>query len=88
MPRSYKKTVGGRSYQTYNHNIIKNAIDAVRYQKMSIRRASEAFGIQKSTLCDHLNAETIIKKPGGQPILNTNEESRLVETCRRITEMF
>jgi len=31
-------------------------------KKISIRRASEAFGIPKSTLCDHLNAKTIIKK--------------------------
>lgn len=35
MPRSYKKTVGGRSYQNYDPNIIKNAVDAVRYKKMS-----------------------------------------------------
>jgi len=66
--------------------MIKNAIDAVRCKKMSIRRASEAFGIPKSTLCDHLNTKTLIKKPGGQPILNTDEESRLVEGLLKCSE--
>jgi hypothetical protein len=79
MPRSYKKKVSGRSYQNYDHNIIKNAVDAVRYKKITIRRASEAFEIPKSTICDHLNTNKMIKKPGGQPIFNTDEESQLVE---------
>lgn len=86
MPRSYKKTVGGRSYQNYGLNIIKNAVDAVRSKKMSIRRASEAFGIPKSTKCDHLNSKTTLKKSGGQPIINTDEESRLVEGLLKCSE--
>ncbi|XP_022177641.1 uncharacterized protein LOC111038724 [Myzus persicae] len=53
---------------------------------MSIRRASEAFGIPKSTLCDHLNTKTIIRKPGGQTILSTDEESRLVEGLLKCSE--
>jgi len=81
-----QKTVGGCSYQNYDYNIIKNAVNAVRYKKMSIRRASEAFGIPKSTLCDHLNTKTIIRKPGGQTILSTDEESRLVEGLLKCSE--
>lgn len=86
MPRSYVKKVGGRLYQNYNPGAIKNAVDAVRYKKMSLRRASEAFGVPKSTISDHLNSKEPIKKCGGQTVLNTNEENLLVEGLLKCSE--
>ena len=37
MPRSHVNNVGSRSYKNYNPNDIKNAVDAVRNKKITIR---------------------------------------------------
>lgn len=53
---------------------------------MSIRRASEAYGIPKSTICDHLNTNKSSKKHGGQTVLSINEEIKLDEGLLKCSE--
>jgi len=81
MARTYKKKVGDRNYQHYNSAMLKKAVDAVRKKLLTISRASEKFGVPKSTICNHVKALSYNKKinnPGGQTMLSHDEEKNLV----------
>lgn len=56
MGRTYYKKVGGRNYQNYNSIMLQKAVEAVRKKLMGISKASEKFGVPKSTICNHVKA--------------------------------
>lgn len=77
MPRVYKKKLGPSSKRNYDPKYIENAKKAVR-QGMSIRRASEMFGVPYATLNDHISGRHP-RSYGGQTVLSNAEEKCLVE---------
>lgn len=88
MVRQYKKVLGGRQYQRYSTEKVNEALKSIR-DGMSIRKAAEKFGIPKSTLQEHTKKHKKcieIRKPGGQPVLSTSEEEKLVEGLMKCAE--
>lgn len=77
MGRIYKKVVGGRSYQNYKPEKLENAIRDVKTHRKTIRQSAEYYGVPKSTISDRIK-NVNVKKVGGQTILSSEEEGRLV----------
>lgn len=73
----HTKNVGSCSYQNYNPAAISQEVDFVRKKLMTIRRASKTYDIPRITISNNLYAKQLIKKPGGQTVLNS-EEGKLV----------
>lgn len=84
MPRKYKKRPGSKVYQNYDKNVFKTALRQYKSGQISLRDAHEIFNIPKSTLQRHATKD--VKKPGGQPILRAEEETRLVELITMMGE--
>lgn len=76
MVRTYKKVVGGRSYQNYCSENLEKALHAISSGKVSIRKAAEQYNVPKSTISDKLrNKHT--GQHGGQKCLTDEEERNL-----------
>lgn len=76
--RTYKKVLGPTRKSNYNPEYLINAVKSVQSGKLSIRKASEQYGIPYTTLNDKLKNRYKCKI-GGQPALNTTEEKNLVK---------
>lgn len=56
------------------------ALDELKYGKISFCQASAKYGIPKSTLSDYATGKIQVgRRPGPQPVLTRDEEKRLVE---------
>jgi len=85
MPHKYKRLPGSRRYQQYDEDSLAKAVHAVKVKKMTLRKASEEFGVPISTISEHSNN----KHPGqygGQKVLSDEEEERLVKTLLTCAE--
>ena len=62
-----------------NEERLQKAYEAVRDKKMTLRQASETFGVAKSTLHDRLSGKVLFGSRSGPPrLLTQNEEEALV----------
>ena len=57
MPRN-------KTYQKYDNDKLLHAVAAVRNKTMTIRRASQVFGVPHSTLGDRIRIGVSAEKPG------------------------
>lgn len=85
MPNNYKIILGGRSYLNYRNENLQKAIRAIKLQKLSIREASERYGVPRSTISDKLR-NIHGKKHGGQAILSELEEAKIAEAIATCAE--
>jgi len=77
MARNYKRKIGGRAMNTCDPERLKKAATAVS-KGYSIRKASEKFGVKRSTLSDYLLRKHQSKQ-GEQTILSGSVECTMVE---------
>ena len=64
MVRNYqRKSNKKRTYGYCSNEDLQKAINAVKSKQMTLRKASEAFNVKKSTLHDHVKGKHN-KKPG------------------------
>lgn len=75
--RKYKKVPGSRVYQNYSEGTLRSALNRLKKGHITLRRASEIYGIPKSTLQRH--SKSVQGKHGGPTVLSHAEETRLVE---------
>ena len=66
-------------YQTYQNQRLVKALQSVREEGFSVRRAAEQFGIPKSTLHDHLAGKVVAIGHSGPPKYLTDEEEEELE---------
>ena len=72
-----KKPSGSKSWTKQD---LENAVVAIREEKMSMRKAAEAYGVPKSTLYDHVKGKVEVgSRPGPPTVLTSVEESMLVD---------
>ncbi|KAJ4443798.1 hypothetical protein ANN_05578 [Periplaneta americana] len=76
--RVYEKVVGPTIKPNYKPEFLLNAVRAVQSGKLSIRKASEQYGVPYTTLNDKLKNK-YKNKIGGQTALSSNEEKQFVE---------
>lgn len=76
--RVYEKVVGPTRKSNYKPEFLLNAVRAVQSGKLSMRKASEQYGVPYTTLNDKLKNK-YKNKIGGQTALSSNEEKQLVE---------
>ena len=77
MPRAIKPG-GNTRYIKYSQENRDKAVAAVNSGKLFVRRASEKFGVPKSTISEHIKGKHP-GKLGGQTALSDVEEKQLVE---------
>lgn len=85
MPRNYKRNLKSKIYRTHDPQNKAKAIQAVESKSLSIRKAAAKFNVNYSAVYRRLQRKPGYVKPhGGQPALNPNEESFIVnrvQTC-------
>lgn len=84
MPRTYKHEPGARVNMNYSKTMVLEAVRHVRAHRMTLREASEVYGIPRSTLQRHVKGG--LKNVGGQPVLGRTEENSLVKTILTASE--
>lgn len=73
----FKRILGSREYCNYTTARVDEAVRSITQGRMTQRGTSEAFGIPRSTLQNKIiNLHT--KTPGGQPVLTSDEETKIV----------
>lgn len=75
MPRAYKPS-GARQNRKYSEVNLKKAVRDVINNKLSLREASEKYGVPIMTISDHKRGKHT-GKYGGQTVLNDAEEEKL-----------
>lgn len=78
MPRKYIRKLGGRAINTCDPDKMKKAVEAVRQENMTIRKAAVKFGVKKSTLADRVN-EKHGNIQGGQTVIPVEIENIMVD---------
>ena len=86
MLRKYQKRLDGkRNYSNYTDDKLEAAVNAVKNNKMSERKASLTFGIPRSTIQNKLNGKHL-KNIGGQITFTQHEEElfaiRVMKMCK------
>ncbi|XP_050305884.1 uncharacterized protein LOC126743011 [Anthonomus grandis grandis] len=81
MPRIYKKKLGPQGKCNYDQEYIRRAVAAVRRGDMSMRQASERFGVPFSSIQRRYHGKHSLKY-GRQPVLSGEQELRLKETIK------
>lgn len=85
MPRTYKKLLGAGGKKNYNEIYLQNAVKSVRERKMNSYKASEQYGVPRSSINDAVKGK-YKNKQGGQTALSIEEEKHLTEgllTCAK-----
>lgn len=85
MPRIYKKKLGPRGKCNYNKQYLERAVLAVRHGRMSMRQASEQYGIPYTTINRRYHGKNPLKY-GRQPALSDMQESQLKEVLQICAE--
>ena len=68
-----------QKYRSYNDENMLKAFEAVKGKEMSIRRASEVYGVPRTTLQDRVSGKISLSAKSGHRLLTDEEESRLAE---------
>lgn len=84
MGRIYKRKIGVK-FMNYTDDNLKQAIQVVSNNRMTIRQAAARFGIPKSTLSDKIKNRHE-KKQGGQQVLSVVEKNRLTTGIMKCAE--
>ncbi|XP_068082137.1 uncharacterized protein [Anabrus simplex] len=77
MPRTYVKKMGREGKRNYSAVYLENAVREVKKGKLSIRKASECYGVPYTTLNEWVKGKRK-NSYGGQPVLNSKDEECLV----------
>ena len=85
MPRVYKKKLGVEGKRNYRIEYLHNTIREVRAGRLSIRKASENYGVPYTTLNENVKGK-YSKKFGGQPVISDAEEAMFVESIVKCAE--
>lgn len=78
MPRTYKRPPGVRNYKHFSKENLQLALDEIRKGLISINRASDKYGIHKSTLSRKLRGKNT-GDVGRPTILNEKDEKSLAD---------
>jgi len=78
MPRNHKKNFTGRYNLKYTNENLSLAVNAVKRKQLTLRKASEQYGIPRTTLKRKVSG-THTRSYGGQKVLNELEETNLCE---------
>lgn len=78
----------GRKLQQYDYSDLVKAVEAVRSNLMSIRKAAEAFHVHKSTICDKVTGRSEIdanigRKPSLPKCVENKIAKNVVEASKR-----
>lgn len=85
MPRIYVKKLGPRGKCNYDKAYVQRAVAAVRKGSMSMRKASEHYGVPFSTIQRRFHGHHPLKY-GRQPVFTENQELRIrdsLEVCAK-----
>lgn len=83
MPRNYKRNPKSKLYSAPNPENMAKAIDAVNRKLLSVRKAAAKSDVNYSAVCRCLKrGNASAKSHGGQPALNFNEESFIVNRIK------
>lgn len=85
MPRTYTKKLGTYGKKNYNPIYMERAVAAVKANNMSMRQASEQFGVPYTTLNHRVNNK-FSGTYGGQPALAIEVERVLVDGLQLCAE--
>lgn len=77
MPRNHKKNFTGRYNLKYTNENLSLAVNAVKRKQLTLRKASEQYGIPRTTLKRKVSG-THTRNYGGQKVLNELEETNLL----------
>lgn len=77
MPRFYKRPPGTKPRKLYNDEDLKKAIDEVQCGRLTLRAASEKYGVDKMKIYRCIK-KLHQKQLGGQTTLTAEEEAILV----------
>ncbi|XP_012563137.1 uncharacterized protein LOC105847861 [Hydra vulgaris] len=77
MPRNPKKKLGSRKYKDYTDETLKIAVEEVK-KGSSLRKIAEKFAISRFALTAAQKGK--VNKCGRPPVLNSEEERRLLES--------
>lgn len=83
MGRSYKKKVGGRTYQNYTEETLNEALEQIVEGKLSLNKASKQYKIPYGTLHNRYNGKHG-RTTGGQTALTAAEDRAIIQaltTC-------
>ncbi|KAI8432605.1 hypothetical protein MSG28_013591, partial [Choristoneura fumiferana] len=80
MPRTYKKRLGSRAYRSYNEKMLNRAVTEVVEGRLSIRQASEHYGIPYGTLFNKYHGKY------GKNLELKHEEIRILESAAKSAE--
>ncbi|KAE9530061.1 hypothetical protein AGLY_011523 [Aphis glycines] len=78
MPRNHKKNFAGRYNLKYTNENLSLAVNAVKRKQLTLRKASEQYGIPRTTLKRKVSG-THTRSYGRQKVLNELEETNLCE---------
>ena len=85
MPRNRVKK---RNYQNYDENSLDKALQAVRNNGMSQRKASKVFCVPQATISDHIRGKVSDGAvPGRNPVIPRKVEAVIVEKVSKAAEM-
>lgn len=76
MPRVYKPKFGAKTYKKYDHLIIEKALAELGNENVSLKYASNKYGISKTEL--HRHNTRNVKSQGGQTALSLETENLIV----------
>ncbi|KAJ8942948.1 hypothetical protein NQ314_009861 [Rhamnusium bicolor] len=85
MPRSKKDDEIRRKYKSYNEESMKNTVSQVKNGTLSVKRAAEIYGINRSTLINHLKNYKC-KAVDHPTVLTLQEEKLLVNSLIKLAE--
>ncbi|KAJ8931131.1 hypothetical protein NQ314_016012 [Rhamnusium bicolor] len=85
MPHSKKSDEVRRKYKSYNEKSMKNAVSQVKNETLIVKRAAEMYGINRSTLINHLKNYKC-KAVGRPTVLTLQEEKLLVNSLIKLAE--
>jgi hypothetical protein len=83
-------TISGKSFARNNPEILLKAVQDVVNKQMSLRKPAAHYNIHYSVIYRHLKKKGTgtdnIKRRGGHPVLNPNEEKCIVENLKTLGE--
>lgn len=79
-----KNIIKKKNYQLYDDTSLDKALQAVRNNEMSQRKASHAFGVHQATISDHIRGKVSDEAvPGRAPVIPRKVEAVITEKDSR-----
>lgn len=83
-----KNRIKKKNYQLYDDTSLDKALQAVRNNEMSQRKASQAFGVPQATISDHIRGKVSDGAvPGRAPVIPRKVEAVITEKVTKAAEM-